>query len=452
MRLGGETMNSVDQNGLDFQDRDGVLAVQGRKLAALGRRLGRDPAWRAHFAKAGMTPEDLADPAALAHAPTLEKSDLRAQYPYPFLTVPLAEVARFCATSGTTGLPVLFGYTRQDMMELVPRQLGRIFRTVGIRPGDAVYQGYGYGLWIGGVAMDAALMEYGATNFGIGPGRGELVVEWLRDHGYVACTMSPLWLMTLTRIAQEKGIDPRRDWKLRIGVFGGQSVSRQFRDEIEAAMPGGFLAHNIYGTTEAGGPVVAVSCPHSHGTDEMHLINEDSILTEIVDPVTLKPVGPGEVGEIVVTTLDKQASPVVRWRTRDLVRLSDHPHDCPCGRHGLPLIGRIIGRSDDMLKVRGVMVFPSQVEDIIAAVPGTVKEAWHIYVDRREGDLDGLTVAVERQAGVDVEPGALADRVAASVRARLGIRCKVECQEEGTLPRYEAKAVRVHVRAAAPVG
>ncbi|CAO3430246.1 phenylacetate--CoA ligase family protein [Azospirillum endophyticum] len=444
-------MDETGRDASDFLDRDGVLAVQRRKLAALGRRLGTDPAWRAHFAKAGMAPEDLADPANLQHVPTLEKADLRAQYPYPFLTAPLREVARFCATSGTTGLPVLFGYTRQDMMELVPRQLGRIFRTVGIRPGDPVYQGYGYGMWIGGVAMDSALMTYGATNFGIGPGRGELVAEWLRDHGYVACTMSPLWLMTLVRLAQEKGIDPKRDWKLRIGVFGGQSVSRQFRDEIEAAMPDGFVAHNIYGTTEAGGPVVGISCPHSHDSDEMHLINEDSILTEIVDPLTMKPVGPGEVGEIVVTTLDKQASPVVRWRTRDLVRLSDHPHDCPCGRHGLPLIGRIIGRSDDMLKVRGVMVFPSQVEDIIAATPGTVKEAWHIYVDRKEGDLDGLTVAVERQAGCELSADLIADRVVSGIHARLGIRCKVECQEEGVLPRYEAKAVRVHVRSPAPV-
>ncbi len=438
---------SVDDPA-EYLDRDRMLALQRGKLAALGRRLAASPSWRDHFAKAGMAPEDLADPAALASVPTLEKADLHARYPYPFLTVPLDQVARFCATSGTTGLPVLFGYTRRDMMELVPRQLGRIFRTVGIQPGEPVYQGYGYGMWIGGVAMDAALMAYGATNFGIGPGRGELVVEWLRDHGYVACSMSPLWLMTLVRTAHGRNIDPRRDWKLRVGLFGGQSVSRQFRDALEAAMPDGFVAHNIYGSTEAGGPVVAISCPHSHDADEMHLINEDSILTEVVDPESLRPVGPGEVGEIVVTTLDKQASPVVRWRTRDLVRLSDRPYDCPCGRRGMPLIGRIIGRSDDMLKVRGVMVFPSQVEDVIAAVPGTVKEAWHIYVDRKDGDLDSLTIAVERQADGPAA-AALADQVAGAIRARLGIRCAIECQEEGALPRYESKAVRVHIRSGA---
>ena len=233
--------------------------------------------------------------------------------------------------------------------------------------------------------MDLALKPFGAVNFGVGPGRGELVVAWLRDHAHTACTMSPLWLMTLIGIARTRGIEPRRDWRLRIGLFGGQSASTAFRTQLEAEMPPGFLAHNVYGTTEAGGPILGISCLHSHADDEMHLINEDTVLTGVLDPVTFRPVGPGEVGEIVVTTLDKEASPVVRWRTRDLVRLSDRPYDCPCGRHGFPRIGRIIGRSDDMLKVRGVMVFPSQVENIVASVEGTVKEAWQIYVDRSSG-------------------------------------------------------------------
>jgi phenylacetate-CoA ligase len=213
-------------------------------------------------------------------------------------------------------------------------------------------------------------------------------------------------------------------------------------------MPAGFLAHNIYGTTEAGGPVVAISCPHSHADDEMHLINEDTILTEILDPQTLKPVEPGQVGEIVVTTLDKEASPVVRWRTRDLVRLSKKPYDCPCGRRGLPRIGRIIGRSDDMLKVRGAMVFPSQIEDVIATTEGTVKEAWQIYVDRKEAALDRLVVAVERRASSASTPAELRDRLTRALKARLGLGCEVECHEEGVLPRYESKAVRVVVRSA----
>ena len=432
----------------DFADRASVLATQRTKLAALGARLDADPAWVEHFGRVGMRPRDLAEPGALAHAPSLEKADLRRMYPFPLLTVPPEDVTRFCATSGTTGNPVLFGFTRDDWDGLLVRQMARIYRTVGVRPGDRVYQGYGYGLWIGGPAQDVTLAPYGAVNFPVGPGRGELVIQWLRDHRYTVATMSPLWLMTLITLARRHGIDPKRDWHLRIGLFGGQSVSRQFRDELEAEMPAGFRAHNIYGTTEAGGPVLGISCDASHAEDRMHLINDDSVLTEIVDPVTLAPVAPGEVGEIVITTLDKQASPVVRWRTRDLVRLADRPHDCACGRCGLPLIGRIVGRSDDMLKVRGVQFFPSQVEDVITGVEGLAREAWQIYIDKREGGFDEVSIAVERVARASADAAALERAVAERLRARLGLTVRVECHAEGVLPRYEAKAVRVVVRGA----
>jgi phenylacetate-CoA ligase len=427
-------------------DRGGIAEIQREKLAALGRRLARSPQWVEYFARAEMHPRDLVDLATLRRLPTLEKRDLRERYPFPFLTTPTEIVARFVATSGTTGLPVLFGFSYRDVRELMAAQMSRVLRCAGVRPGDRVYQGYGYGLWIGGVAMDWGLAAFGATNFGIGPGRAELVVEWLRDHEYVACTLSPLWLMTLINAAKKAGIDPKRDWKLRVGLLGGQSVSAAFRSELEAELPEGFLAQNIYGATESGGPNLGISCPFSHDPDLMHLINDDTILSEIVDPETLEPVKPGEVGEIVITTLDKEASPVVRWRTRDLVRLADDPFGCGCGRRGLPLVGRIIGRSDDMLKVRGVLVYPSQVEDVIAAHDGTVKEAWQIYIDRSDRVLDEATVAVERRAASSLAHDAIASDLRAQMHARLGIRFRVEVHDEGALPRYEAKAVRVIVR------
>jgi phenylacetate-CoA ligase len=430
---------------IESLDRDGIVAIQRRRLAELGRRLEGSPEWVAHFARAGMRPRDLEDLGALARVPTLEKRDLRERYPFPFLTTPMSEVARFVATSGTTGLPVMFGYSRRDVANAAA-QMTRVLRCAGVRPGDRVYQGYGYGLWVGGVVMDWGLAAYGATNFGIGPGRAELVVEWLRDHEYVACTMSPLWLMTLVNAARTRGIDPKRDWKLRVGLFGGQSVSAAFRAELEAEMPDGFIAHNIYGTTESGGPNLGISCPYSHDPDYMHLINDDTVLSEIVDPQTLEPVKPGQVGEIVITTLAKDASPVVRWRTRDLVQLADNPYGCPCGRRGLPLVGRILGRSDDMLKVRGVLVFPSQIEDVIAAHEQTVKEAWQVYVDKADRELDRAAVAVERRASSTVERSAIASELRAQLHARLGIRVDVEVHDEGALPRYEAKAVRVIVR------
>ena len=392
-----------------------------------------------------MSPADLGDPDAFRRAPLLEKTDLRSRYPFPFLTVPVESVQRFVATSGTTGLPVLFGYTYRDVRDVMRPQMSRVLRCAGVRPGERVYQGYGYGMWVGGVVMDWGLEAYGATNFGVGPGRAELVVEWLRDHAYTVCTMSPLWLLTLVQTAKKKGIDPRRDWRLRIGLFGGQSVSATLRDEIEAELPNGFVAHNIYGSTESGGPNLGISCASSHGPDLMHLINDDSILSEILDPNTMEPSRPGEVGEIVITTLDKEASPVVRWRTRDLVRLADDPYGCACGRRGLPLVGRIVGRSDDMLKVRGAMVFPSQIEDVIASHRHTVREAWQIEVDRREGVLDRATVVVERRGSSDISASELERELSAMLHARLGIRFDVRVHDEGALPRYEAKAVRVIV-------
>jgi len=431
---------------IEALERDAVLAIQARKLAALGERLAASPDWTEHFAKAGMSPRDLTSADGLANAPMLEKADLRELYPYPMLTIELDQVARFFSTSGTTGLPMLFGFTEKDLYQTLAKQMARQLYCNGVRPGDRAYQGYGYGLWLAGLSFDVGLQELGAICFPVGPGRSELVVEWMRDHEWDFASVSPVFLATLVRVARDRGINPKTDWKVRNAVIGGQSVSQAFCAELEAEMPDGFLTHNTYGSTEAGGPVVSTSCPYSHDRDEMHLINEDTVLTEILDPETMKPAGPGEIGEIVVTTLKKEASPVVRWRTRDLVRISDTPYDCECGRKGFPKIGRIIGRSDDMLKVRGVIVYPSQIEDVIAGTPGTVKEAWQIYVDKVDQTSSGVTVSIESEAGFDGARTDLADAVARSLSSRLGLKIPVECHPVGTLPRYEAKAQRVIVK------
>ncbi len=431
---------------IESLDRDAIRALQARKLTDLGERLAASPDWCEHFAEAGMHPRDLAAADGLANAPTLEKSDLRARYPFPMLTVDASQVTRFFATSGTTGLPVLFGFTHRDLHQILAVQVARQLFCIGVRPGERAYQGYGYGLWIGGPAHELGLQELGVTCFPVGPGRSELVVQWMRDQAWDVVTTSPLFLAHLVRVARDNGIDPKRDWKVRKAIIGGQSVSRAFREQLEAEMPAGFRAHNTYGATESGGPNIGTSCRYAHDRDEMHLINEDTVITEILDPKTLKPVGPGEVGEIVVTTLDKEASPVVRWRTRDLVRISEKPYDCECGRRGMPTIGRIIGRSDDMLKVRGALVFPSQVEDVIAGTPGTVKEAWQIYVDTVDGSPRSMTVAIECEDGHNGDPSDLADMVARGLSSRLGLKVPVECHQQGTLPRYESKARRVLVK------
>lgn len=424
-------------------DRDGILNIQREGLAALGARLARCDTWKAHFAEAGMKPEDLAAEDGLANAPFMDKSLLRDRYPFPFLTVPMEQVERFVATSGTTGLPVTFGMTKNDLHQLLPYQMARLLTAAGVKPGFRAYQGYGYGLWIGGPALDAGFSAVGCTNFPIGPGRGELAARWLRDHAYDVASMSPLWLMTLVQAAKGQGIDPRTEWTLKVAILGGQSVSAEFRAQLESELPDGFMSHNIYGTTEAGGPILAISTPHTHADDELQLLNEDTVIVEILDPKTMKPVSEGEVGEIVVTTLRKEASPVVRWRTRDLVRLSPRPYDCPSGRRGMRKIGRIIGRTDDMIKFKGVIVFPSQIEDVIAGIPGLAREAWQIYVDKEATTIGKMTVAVESvQASQRPGDDAAAD-VRREIKARLGISVNVECHPEGTLPRYEAKATRV---------
>lgn len=428
---------------IETLDRDGILRIQHEGLAQMGQRLGQDKAWQEHFAKAGMKAEDLASPDGLANAPFMEKEHLRAQYPFPYLTVEIEQVERFVSTSGTTGLPVMFGMTRNDFHHLLPYQMTRLLTAAGVKKGHRGYQGYGYGLWIGGPALDAGFAALGCTNFPIGPGRGDLAARWLRDHRYDVASMSPLWLMTLVQAARQQGINPKTDWNLKVAILGGQSVSAEFRAQLESEMPDGFISHNIYGTTEAGGPILAISTPYTHADDELHMLNEDTIVIEILDPNTLKPVSEGEVGEIVVTTIRKEASPVVRWRTRDLVRLSKRPYDCPSGRRGMRKIGRIIGRSDDMIKFKGVIVFPSQIEDIVAGTKGTVKEAWQIYIDKEKMTIGTLTVAVEAAISDQRPAEQIVSDVKREVHARLGMNVNVECHPEGALPRYEAKATRV---------
>jgi phenylacetate-coenzyme A ligase PaaK-like adenylate-forming protein len=432
---------------IEALDHDSILRLQRTRLAALGERLSKSEEWVAHFRSAGMKPDDLASMDGLANAPFLDKSALRDRYPFPFLTIPMERVTRFMATSGTTGLPVMFGMTREDLDDLLASQMARILTAAGVKRGQRAYQGYGYGLWIGGPALDIGFAALDCTTFPLGPGRGELAVQWLRDHRYNVASMSPLWLMSLISIAKQGGINPKRDWVLQTAILGGQSVSAEFRAQLEAEMPDGFMSQNIYGTTEAGGPILAISTPYTHAADELQLVNEDTVITEILDPQTLKPVAPGDVGEIVITTLCRQASPVVRWRTRDLVRLSPRPFDCPSGRRGMRRIGRLIGRTDDMLKVKGVIVFPSQIEDIIASTPGTVKEAWQIYIDKERTTIGSMCVAVETEASANRQPDLIISDIKRAIQARLGIQVEVECHPPGGLPRYEAKAVRVLHRA-----
>ncbi len=324
-------------------DRDDILEIQRDKLVRLGKRLAGSLEWSAHFRAHGMNPRDLGDPQGFAAAPMLTAGDLEARAPFPMLTAQPHQVARFFAAFGGAGAPVLSGYTERDHDRTLARQMARLLHCVGVRPGDRAYQGYGYALDIEGAAFDAGFRALGATVFPVGPGREDLAAQWMRDLEWTVAALPLAGLSDLIRTARRQGVDPGRDWRLRRTLSVLEAGAVPDRDDFLEALPAGFAAHAVWGRTELGGPVLTVACPHARSEGEMHLFNEDSIVTEILTPDGRTPAGPGEEGELVVTTLDKEASPLVRFRTGALARLSDRPFDCACGRIGMPLVRIAVG-------------------------------------------------------------------------------------------------------------
>jgi len=428
---------------VETMDRERLEALQRELLTETLRSCARVPHYREEFDRLGVVPEDVRGPTDLAALPLLDKSVLRSLQPWGIRAVPLSEVARLYATTGTTGLPCNIAFTRSDLQQI--GELGaRNLTAMGVRREDVAWQCYGYGLWIGGSSLDRAFEQVGVTAFPAGPGRTALAVERLRDLGVTVISCTPTFALLLVERALEAGVDPATDWRLQIGIFGGETMSAAATARLAAAMPPGFRAHNTYGSTELGGPFVAGSCEYAAEQGAFH-VWADHHLIEILDPATGERITePNVRGELVVTTLRRQASPMLRWRTRDLTSWVAGSYDCPCGRRAHPKISWIAGRSDDVLKVRGTLVMPSQVEDVVCATAGT-GAGWQLVVDR---DPDGLrateAVVVVEVAGSHSEvPADLAHRL----RDRLGIGLPVVGAEVGELPRFEGKARRVVDRA-----
>jgi phenylacetate-CoA ligase len=302
------------------------------------------------------------------------------------------------------------------------------------------WQSYGYGLWMGGSSLDLAYEMAGVTTFPAGPGRTALAAERLTDLGVTVLSGTPTFAVLLAERAAELGRDLAKS-RLRVGVLGGETMTQAARARLTASMPPGFRAHNTYGTTELGGPFVAGTCESALDQGTFH-VWADHFLIEIVDPDTGRPVTePDFPGELVVTTLRRRASPMLRWRTRDLTAWAADRDSCPCGRVGHPKIRWISGRSDDMIKVRGALVLPSQVEDVICSTSGT-GIGWQLVVEK---DAAGLR-ATEATAYVELAAGdaeVVAQTLATRLRDRLGVRIPVIVTQPGTLPRYEGKARRV---------
>jgi phenylacetate-CoA ligase len=322
--------------------------------------------------------------------------------------------------------------------------MGRIFNAMGFHRGDLIYQCTGYGLFMGGPGMHAGAEAIGAIIFPAGPGRTLAGIQYLKDLGFQAICTTPSFMTYLVDVAQKNGFDPKKDWKLRTSHIGGESSAPALRRRIEALMPEGFEWHEGYGITELGGPTVGHTCQFSRESCELHLL-ADHYFVEVIDPATGKRLELGQEGELVFTTLTREATPLIRWRTRDISALSENCYGCPCGRVAHPRIQRVTGRTDDVLKVRSTLVFPSQIEDILNSTPG-IGDGWQIVIDRPKESLDKLTVHTEVQSNIWQDANqmkAIEEKIVQGVYGRLGMNIEVVLHKPGSLPRYEGKAKRV---------
>lgn len=426
--------------GTETASAEQIARGQRDSLRRLMERCANVPHYRAALAAVGLRPADVREIADLAAVPFFDKAQLRDLQPWGVLAAGLDQVARFHATTGTTGLPCNIAFSRGDLARIA--ELGaRNLTAMGVRPGDIAWQCYGYGLWMGGSSLDRAFEAVGVTTFPAGPGRTTLAVERLADHGVTVISCTPTFALLLAERAAELGRDQARQWRLRVGVLGGETMTQAARRRLAELMPPGFRPHNTYGTTELGGPFLAGTCEVALDQGTFH-VWADHYLIEIIDPDTERVVTqPGVPGELVVTTLRREASPMLRWRTRDLVAWAPDAHDCPCGRRGHPKITWVQGRSDDMIKVRGALVLPSQVEEIICTTDGT-GAGWQLVIDK---DPAGLR-ATEATVYVEADRAAaeqVASALAARLADRLGVRIPVAATPPRELPRYEGKARRV---------
>lgn len=384
------------------------------------------PWWRTHLEAAGVDPGSVTGVADLARLPFTTKADLRASYPLGWAAVPPAALVRVHASSGTTGKRTVCAYTARDLDDWT-EQFARCFATAGVTDEDVVQIMVGYGMWTAGAGFQAGAERLGAFAVPTGPGNLDLQLEMATDlRSTVLCATSSFALL-FAETVEARGL--AGSLAVRTGVFGSERWGPRMRSRIESLL--GLEAFDIYGLTELYGPGVGIECPVHEG---FHYWS-DYYVVEIVDPLgdALRP--PGEEGEIVVTTLRKEGMPLIRYRTRDLSRL--YLDACPCGSP-FPRLASLTGRTDDMVKVRGVAVFPSQVEAVLARVDGVGSE-YELHVHRDAGRGDAMLLRVE----ADERPG-LRERLVRDLREGLSVRPDVEVVPFGSLPRSERKTQRVH--------
>ncbi|WP_435130667.1 phenylacetate--CoA ligase PaaK [Actinacidiphila sp. bgisy144] len=425
---------SVPDELLDPAERmgpDELAALQlGRLQATLRHAYEHVPAYREKFDAAGVRPEDCRSLADLAHFPFTTKADLRAAYPFGMFAVPMREVRRLHASSGTTGRPTVVGYTEQDLAvwaEVVARSI----RAAGGRPGHKVHVAYGYGLFTGGLGAHYGAERAGCTVIPASGGMTARQVQIIRDFRPEIIMITPSYMLTLLEEFERQGVDPRGT-SLRVGVFGAEPWTEGMRAEIEERF--GIDAVDIYGLSEVMGPGVAQEFAGSK--DGLH-IWEDHFLPEVVDPITDEVTAPGEGGELVFTSLTKQALPVVRYRTRDLTRLLPGT-----ARPAMRRMAKVTGRCDDMIILRGVNVFPTQIEEIVLRTPAV---APHFRIElTRPARMDRMAVLVEARPGAGPEQrAAAAAAIARGVKDGVGVSVEVSVVDPESLERSVGKIQRI---------
>ena len=422
-------------NNKECMPREQMRELQGKRLHKIVDYVYHNvPFYRDKLQQMDIKPEDITSIDDITKLPFTTKQDLRDNYPFGLQAAPQSEVIRFHASSGTTGNPTIVGYTRRDV-GVWSECMSRCLTAFGVTREDLFSVAYGYGLFTGGLGVHYGVENLGAAVLPASTGNTEKHVRLIRDLGVTGIACTPSYALYLAETMEKMGVTAE-DIHLRIGAFGAEPWTESMRQEIERRL--GLKGYNIYGLSEIMGPCVSYECEEQDGSH----ICEDHFFPEVVDPETLEPLPYGQPGELVFTTLTKEGMPLLRYRTRDLCALYNDP--CPCGRTAVRM-GPILGRSDDMLIIRGINVFPSQVESVILSMPECAPH-FLLVVDRVD-NLDTLTVQVEvRQdyfaQGFDTfEPIFKLEReLAAKLRSVLSINAKVQVKSPGTLARSEGKS------------
>ncbi len=420
---------------IECASREEMRKIQSERLIDTVQRVYQSvPAYRRKMQEAGLVPGDIKSVDDLVKLPFTTKSDLRDNYPFGMFTVPMSEIVRIHASSGTTGKSTVVGYTRKDL-RVWAEVVSRTLMMAGVHREDMVQIAYGYGLFTGGLGMHYGCENIGASVIPISGGNTEKQLQLMQDFGTTVLACTPSYSLFLAEEMEASGIK-KEDLKLRVGIFGAEPWTENMRREIESKL--GIKAIDIYGLSEIIGPGVSCECEFQAG---MH-VNEDHFIPEIIDPETLKPLPEGAVGELVFTTVTKEGIPLIRYRTRDLTRLNFEK--CQCGRT-LVRMEKCKGRSDDMLIIRGVNVFPSQIESVLLEMSETAPH--YLLIVERENNLDILKVMVEVQEQFFSDEikmlESLRKKITHKIQSTLGISVEVKLVEPRTIERTAGKAKRV---------